>query len=410
MKEEAKIEGDIPEFTTRALFGEYLNDRTMKQIELLNATVHYETIEDMQWLSETKQWELVTDSNEVRQYDRVHLCSGSLPVLDPYNLNGKPNYISNPYPLNDLTHAFSNDDRIVVIGTCLTAIDVLKYLLQEREIESVYAFSRHNFFHTVGTANYSDLKMTHITMDNVKATMDSNEKILYFDALDKLIQKEFDHLNIRFEDFCNIALQTGTAGLRESLNHSDLMAKTERIGVSTTRILNFLWQYTPESERKAYLDKYQEPFNLAKGKLPMKSAEAIIEGEDRGQLTILKDVETVEYDADTGEYIMKNEDNEEILRADWVINATGVNLHLEGDLSGHPLIHSLLNKRYIMPDTSGGLSLNVSTQCVISPSWGEFPTFHAHGMLVSGAVYLNNSTYNIQSVSHQLVKDIIANY
>ena len=28
----------------------------------------------------------------------------------------------------------------------------------------------------------------------------------------------------------------------------------------------------------------------------MKSAEAIIEGEDRGQLTILKDVETVDYD------------------------------------------------------------------------------------------------------------------
>lgn len=52
----------------------------------------------------------------------------------------------------------------------------------------------------------------------------------------------------------------------------------------------------PESERKAYLDKYQEPFNLAKGKLPMKSAEAIIGGEDRGQLTILKDVETVDYD------------------------------------------------------------------------------------------------------------------
>ena len=186
LKEEAKIEGDIPEFTTRALFGEYLNDRTMKQIELLNATIHYETIEDMQWLSETKQWELVTDSNEVRQYDRVHLCSGSLPVLDPYNLNGKPNYISNPYPLNELTHNIFKDDRFVVIGTRLTAIDVLKYLLQERENESVYTFSRHNFFNTVGTAN------------------------------------------------------------------------------------------------------------LAKGKLPMKSAEAIIEGEDRGQITILKDVENVD--------------------------------------------------------------------------------------------------------------------
>ncbi|HBY90762.1 MAG: FAD/NAD(P)-binding protein [Ruoffia tabacinasalis] len=47
LKEEAKIEGDIPEFMMRALFGEYLNDRTMKQIELSNATVHYETIEDM---------------------------------------------------------------------------------------------------------------------------------------------------------------------------------------------------------------------------------------------------------------------------------------------------------------------------------------------------------------------------
>lgn len=227
--------------------------------------------------------ELVTVSNEVRQYVRVHLCSGSLPVLDPYHLNGKPNYISNPFPLNELTHDYFKDDRIVVIGTSLTAIDVLKYLLQERENESVYAFSRHNFFNTVGTANYNTLKMTLITMDNVKATMDSKERILYFDALDKLIHKGFNHLNIRFEDFYNIALQTGTAGLRESLNHSNLMAKTERIGVSTTRILTFLWQYMSESERKAYLDKYQEPFNLAKGKLPMKSVEAIIEGEDRGK-------------------------------------------------------------------------------------------------------------------------------
>lgn len=40
----------------------------------------------------------------------------------------------------------------------------------------------------------------------------------------------------------------------------------------------------------------------------------------------------------------------------------GVNLHLEGDLNSHPLIHSLLNKRYIMPDTSGGLCFNASTQ------------------------------------------------
>ena len=94
------------------------------------------------------------------------------------------------------------------------------------------------------------------------------------------------------------------------------MTKTERIGVSTTRILTFLWQYMPESKRKAYLDKYQEPFNLAKGKLPMKSAEAIIEGEDRGQLTILKDVETVDYDDNSREYIMENENNEEILRAE----------------------------------------------------------------------------------------------
>ncbi|MBA5729720.1 hypothetical protein HW423_07970 [Aerococcaceae bacterium INB8] len=147
--------------------------------------------------------ELVTESNEVHQYDRVHLCSGSLPVLDPY-------------PLNELTHDYSEDDRIVAIRTGLTAIDVLKYLLQERENESVYTFSRHNFFNTVGTADYSSLKMTHITMDNVKATMDSNEKILYFDALDKLIQKGFNHLNIHFEDFYNIPLQTGTAGLGES--------------------------------------------------------------------------------------------------------------------------------------------------------------------------------------------------
>ena len=47
---------------------------------------------------------------------------------------------------------------------------------------------------------------------------------------------------------------------------------------------------------------------------------------------------------------------------------------------------------------------------VISLSWCEIPTFHAHGMLVSATVFQNNSTYKIQSVSYQLIKDIIANY
>lgn len=407
---EANIEGEIPEYTSRALFGEYLRNRTMTQIQSLDATIHYETIEDINWLSETQQWELISDTAQSRQYDRVHLCCGTLPVHDPYNLTGHSQYISSPYPLNNLTNEISIKNRVVVIGTSLTAVDIIKYLTKERQVQSTFAFSRQNYFPTVGTADYGDLPMTHVTLEKVKATMNPSRPLLQFRLLDQLIQQEFEQVGINFDEYCHIALQTGTQGMRDSMNHSELMAKTERIGIATTRILNQLWQYMPESDRQLFLDKYHEPFSLAKGKLPMKSATALIEAEDSGQLSILEDVEDIRFDKETNEFILENEANKEVERVDWVINATGVNLELSHDLSNYPLINSLLNKRYITSDSAGGLSINVSTQCVISPSWGEFPSLHAHGMLVNGAVYMNNSTYNIQSLAHQLVKKIVKTY
>lgn len=410
LKYESHNEGEITEYTSRALFGEYLKERTMQQVQSLDATIHYETVEDINWLANSNQWELINDSNQVRKYDRVHLCCGTLPVHDAYHLNGYPKYISNPYPLHSLTNEISKPDRVVVIGTSLTAVDIIKYLTKDRHVESVYAFSRQNLFPIVGIDNFGDLMMTHITLANVKATMEPNNPILHFYSLDQLIQREFDNIGIRFEDVCQIVLQPGTKGMRDSINHSELMAKTERVATATTRILNQYWQYMPESDRTFFLDKYQEPFNLVKGKLPMKSAQALIEEEDSGRLIILKDVEDIKYDDVSKNYIVMNEAKEELIRADWIINATGINLKLEGDLSDYPLIHSLLNKRYITPDSAGGLSINVTTQSVISPSWGELTSLHAHGMLVSGAVYMNNSTYNIQSLAHQLVKSVVNNY
>lgn len=393
----------VPDFSTRPLFGRYLRENVLKLTEDLSANVIYHTIHSIDWNSDSNTWILTTDEGIKTEYNRIHLCCGTLPPHDPYNLNHCPNYISSPYPLSDLPNRMGQVNNAIVIGTNLTAIDVIKYLSQAMNVESIYAFSRQNNFPAVGLKNPPQLKLEKLNLDNVKAIIKHNYNQLTFKDLDELIEYEMKVHQIDFEKVNTMVSLTGTSGLRESFEESELVAKMEQIATVTTRILVHLWQYMPESERELYEEKYHKAFTLTKGKIPLLSAEAIIDAEDKGQLTIFDGVSDIFYDEDAQNFVMVNSKQEEIGRAEWVVNATGLKDNLKLETVNHPLLEDLLNKRYIASDTAGGISINATNMTVISPSWGEFTNLHAHGTLISGAVYLTNSTFTIQSLAHKLV-------
>ena len=70
----------------------------------------------------------------------------------------------------------------------------------------------------------------------------------------------------------------------------------------------------------------------------------------------------------------------------------------------NPLLAEMLNKRYVALSKYGGLAVVPETMAVISPRYGTLDNLHAHGVLVSGVQYRNNSTMMIQKTAHRLIK------
>lgn len=98
-----------------------------------------------------KQWQLSIQGDSLAlptRFDAIHLACGDLPVLDPYQLEGSPAYLADPYPLKTLETEVFDGQTVAVVGTGLAAVDVIKWLLSHTEAV-VQTFSRSNYFPTV---------------------------------------------------------------------------------------------------------------------------------------------------------------------------------------------------------------------------------------------------------------------
>ena len=118
----------------------------------------------------------------------------------------------------------------------------------------------------------------------------------------------------------------------------------------------------------------------------------------------VSDIETI--DNDSFALVLENPDHQKV---DWVINTTGMVLKNKADLTEDSLLYHLVNNEYVQIDDFGGLSINIETGNIISPKFGEIDTLHAHGMLIEGVVYQNNSTIKIQEFSERLLRRIYIN-
>lgn len=145
-------------YVSRTLYGQYLSERTKLLLDKLPITVIKTRVDKLNYLSDKQQWQVyIQDKLCPVTFDELHLACGALPVIDPYHLEGKTDYIKDPYPIKHLAQENWKGKTVAIIGTGLAAIDVIKWLLLNTQ-SSVKAFSRTNYFPSVRIVN--DLPLT----------------------------------------------------------------------------------------------------------------------------------------------------------------------------------------------------------------------------------------------------------
>lgn len=393
-----------PIYPSRTSFGNYMSNRLEKTINHTKANVIYKKIVRIDKLGE--EWEIEDESGNVSVYDRIHLCNGILSQKKLYNLEKNPNYINYIYPVQEKLDLINKSHKVIIIGTGLSAIDISTFLLKEKKIENIIMFSRTNMMPTVRVAEQK-LKMKYINMTIIKKVLKDNFDRISFQEFDSLFLKELDHHGINYEEFLETHMQGGVEGLIYNIENPDKLAKVQSLLAYLNLVFNKVWDSMTISDRDKFKEKYHKFMCLNRSPLPYESAEIIINAFNEGKFKIEKMInKVIVNENDKFVIIDKNGERLDNYNYDYVINGSGFDYTLENVEEVNPLIKQLIDKRYIMIDRNGGISVVPETMQAISPRYGTLETLHAYGVLAAGVQYRNNSTMIIQLTAKKIVKEL----
>lgn len=402
----------IPQYAPRRLYGDYLFDRTQELVEALNATSFYSKVESLTWLPTKKKWAVKLEKSELASdedllYDRVHLCCGEFPVQDFYQLKGHPRYIHQTYPLNKYPKAVDTSAKVGIIGTGLSGIDVLKYLGNDRQVAEIFIFSLGGHFPTVRGNDEVEIQFECLQQEWVDAQIKLNNGYLDFETVDKWITHDLASNQLDFEAFKEEYYLPGIEGIEKTLANPEIVGQMQVAMSHLTVIMTAIWEVLSEENRKQFNEKYNDIINHLRNPMPPDSAKEILALAKENRLTVLGDLDTIDREADDKLILIPEDKEEKSVAVDWVVNATGGQLTNKSELDNHPLLDHLLDERIAQVDTAKGLSMNRQTVQVISPRYGEWDNLHAHGMLVNGVIYQNNSTIKIQQHAEALINRLL---
>ena len=158
------------------------------------------------------------------------------------------------------------------------------------------------------------------------------------------------------------------------------------------------------SDRQYYKENYGKAIINLRNPMPEEGGRLLIEATAQGRLQIIEAVTDIE----AGDYgfVLKREVGKELSVAT-VINATGYHLKESNVHQARTLIQQVIRDGLVQIDPEGGLSILPQTGQVISPKYGILATLYAHGSLVNGVIYQNNSTIKIQQMAERAIGNVI---
>ncbi|MDQ0221965.1 FAD/NAD(P)-binding protein [Streptococcus moroccensis] len=386
-------------YVSRALYGQYMQERGQELLDQLPATVVRKRVDHLTYLSEQHQWQVHIDGEIFGQaFDELHLACGDLPTIDPYQLEGNSDYIRDPYPIKKLKDIIWKDSSVSLIGTGLAAVDVLKWLLNQ-PVARVFAFSRSGYFPTVRILDGEPFEWVAMTDDKFESLR--LEDYFSIEEFEELLEKELQALGFQnWENACETYLASGIEGLRLAETYPEELYRLQALASRVADWFSDLWPRMTHSDRQEYKEIYEKAIINLRNPMPEESADVLIGADKSGRLVVLNQVTDVVANDEEFDIIQKEG---EVCKVSYVINATGYHLTKANQKKATLLLQQLLDQHLVQIDDEGGLSVLAETAQIISPRYGTMLNLFAHGELINGVIYQNNSTVKIQQMAERAV-------
>lgn len=290
--------------------------------------------------------------------DQVVLCVGGGTPQDHYGLEGVPGFVRDPYPLADTLGQVPEGAGVAVIGSGLTAVDVVVSLAARGHAGPITLVSRSGVLPYVWQRLLGH-RPRHVTVGRVRALCQEHG-VLGLDDLAGLLRAELAEAGEDLADLTADLLAAGSEDpvrrLRRQLDAVGDPAIGRRVLQETAHTVGpYAWRLLPEADRERLRRHFRLATGVASPMVPVNAA-VLLRLFDSGQLGVVAGVSKIERARD-GFRILgdgRARGGGAVLEAEVVVNA--VNPPPQAvPRAAESMVTSLLAERLAALHPSGGL-------------------------------------------------------
>jgi len=373
-------------FFPRVWFGEYLQEQAQWLTQELDAKIHFEKVKRINILEDSK-YEVVGEDNSWN-LDAIHLAIGHLSYNDPYHLKGTNKYIYHPYPMSQKIPHLNSNDKIAIIGTGLTAMDLMLYIKKYYPNQEISFFSKNGRFGSV--RGYSEpVELKYFSDEKINNELKKNHGLISLDTLISWFIKEVENQGLDIDKMWNRHGQGTILDMKNDLSRLDEIAKFQKITHELIPFYGKLWDSLTISDKNRYLNDYHATFMFYRSPYPVKTTKKLIRYTEDGTIKVYSDL--IDVSKENEKFIMRLREGEKF-EFDYLFNASGQSKDLSDNLEDQDeLIIQLINERILLPYKYGGVSIDLDSMSAVSQRYGLLKTFKVYGQLASGVDFLNDS-------------------
>lgn len=408
------LEKNYPEYSPkvdlvpRTVFGEYAVECLTPLLKAANVTHYKKEIIDAHVFKEgtSTTYELDdTDGQEYGSYDYLFLAVGNPPYQDFYNLRGEENYIHNPYPVIDKLDTIKDDDKVAIIGSSLTAFDLVNYLSHEKDLtEPIGVFTIVSTFNSLRVLPYQGPALQ-FTLDDewVKEEVQKYKGVIPLERMVAVIKQD---LHMNEIDLNTIRKQYNPADLEDTYytyfdkEHPELSKLQGYIGLLAGNLGN-LYLALSKNDRARYHWEYAPLFNHYRVRLAPDAVTNMYELMSKDELFVVPDLIDIQKN---NVFLLEGRDGQNY-QADIVINASGLNFNTDLIGEDNTLLTRLLDKGFLLDKDKRGLLVTWPENQVINQLHGQLDTCFYIGPWISNTHYGNNNVKALVQKAYEIITE-----
>lgn len=393
-------------FLPRSIYGEYLIDRLGDAFKHSHVHVIQQGIKDLK-IDDAKYYLQSDDDHWSDAYDAVFLCIGHPPYADYYELAGHPNFIQNPFPIQEKLQHIHSTQRVGIIGTSLSAMDALKFLVYHTQFDSPIQLLSHIDIPFNSVKKPRDLGKVYSAIDH--NWIDSQVKKWGHLPLNQLIDTLRSDLKENQIDLDQLKISE-TMGSLESIETAlqqdePEINKLQSYIVYLNQFFPDLYQALTPSDRDRYDQDYAPKFNRYLSQIPAESFDVFFKAYHQGQVDLISNIQSIDIQDDESFLVTTPEKRH--VEVDLLINTAGFEFDVTRAAHHDSFIKNLYDREIITPYYRGGIHVSWPDCEVIRPRSGRQQNLYLLGHWISKIQYANNNILLIQQKARELAQNFI---